>query len=106
MLRYSFPLVTFGILAATNAAAAICVENGSSEIWLFTAASDAGERANATLAPDTRLCLQADGPGTVAAFENANVLEGCSRRVPSDSITRMLDFPSVDLCAWEAAPSE
>ena len=106
MSRFMLTLIAFTFLTATSAVAAICVENRSSETWLFTADGDAGGRASALLAPEGRLCLEIDGLGTVAVFENVEELEGCSRRVPGDSITRMLDFPSVDLCAWEAAPSE
>ena len=106
MSRIARAVFAFTFLGANGAMAALCVENVSGDIWLFTVASDAGGRAIATLAPDARLCLQGDGPGTVAVFANAGELEGCSRRVPGDSIARMLDFPGVDLCAWEAAPPE
>ncbi|MGI9394174.1 MAG: hypothetical protein ACR2OY_05965 [Boseongicola sp.] len=83
----------------------MCIENASSDVWFFTVADDVGGRASAMLAPEARLCLDAAGTGTIAVFESAKALEGCSRRVPGDSVTRMLDFPGVDLCAWEAAPS-
>jgi len=106
MFRLASAYVLLTYFSATDAAAALCVENKSREDWLFTAASDAGARARATLAPDARLCVEGNGPGTVAVFAGVEELEGCSRRVPGDSIARMLDFPGVDLCAWEAAPSE
>jgi hypothetical protein len=106
MTRFMLTVFAFTILNATNAAAAVCVENQSTETWLFTAESDAGGRATAVLASQGRLCIEGDGLGTVAVFENAEELEGCSRRVAGDSITRMLDFPSVDLCAWKAMPSQ
>ena len=102
MSRISIATFAVALFAATQAEAALCVENGSSDTWLFTAASDSGARASATLAPDARLCLAARGPGTIAVFASRDDLEGCSRRVSGDSITRMLDFPGVDLCAWEA----
>ena len=106
MSRLALTLIALAFLPSTSAAAEICIENASDDGWLFTVDSDSGERAHATLATDARLCLEADGPGTVAVFANAEELEGCSRRVPGDSITQMLDFPSVDLCAWKALPSE
>ncbi len=102
MSRIAATAIAMALLAATDAAAAVCVENASNQSWLFTAESDLGARASAVLAPDARLCLESLGPGTVAVFAGADELEGCSRRVPGDSITRMLDFPGVDLCAWEA----
>ena len=105
MLRFALAFISLTLLAATDAAAALCVENKSREDWLFTAATDAGNRAHATLAPEARLCVEGNGSGTVAVFASVEELEGCSRRVPGDSIARMLDFPGVDLCAWEAAPS-
>ncbi len=106
MTRFILAIFALTILNATNAAAAVCVENQSTETWLFTAENDAGGRASAVLASEGRLCIEGDGLGTIAVFENSEELEGCSRRVPGDSITRMLDFPSVDLCAWEAMPSQ
>jgi hypothetical protein len=106
MTRFMLTVFALTIFNATNAAAAVCIENQSTETWLFTAESDAGGRATAMLAAKGRLCIEGEGPGTIAVFENAEELEGCSRRVPGDSITRMLDFPSVDLCAWEAMPSQ
>ena len=104
MYRIASACFSLTLLAANDAAASLCVENKSREVWLFTAAIDNGARARATLAPDARLCVEGNGPGTVAVFENVEELEGCSRRVPGDSITRMLDFPSIDLCAWEGLP--
>lgn len=106
MFRIAFAFFLLSLFAAADAAAALCVENKSRENWLFTAASDTGARASATLAPEGRLCLQANGPGTVAVFASTEELEGCSRRIPGDSIARMLNFPGVDLCAWEASPPE
>ena len=106
MFRSALAYFSLTLFAATDAAASLCVENKSREEWLFTAAIDNGARARATLAPDARLCVEGNGPGTVAVFASVEELEGCSRRVPSDSIAQMLDFPGVDLCAWAAAPSE
>ncbi|MGI9389873.1 MAG: hypothetical protein ACR2O1_07435 [Boseongicola sp.] len=104
MPRIAISSFTFAFFVATYAAAEVCVENASGESWLFTAADDVGARASAMLAPEGRLCLKSEGPGTITVFENAEALEGCSRRVANGSFTRMLDFPGVDLCAWEAAP--
>lgn len=84
----------------------ICIENGTGDAWLFTVDADTGDRATADLAPGGRLCLVPGGRGTVAVFASADDLEGCSRRVDAGSITRLTDFPGVDICSWETLPPQ
>lgn len=99
------PTIVFCWLATALAAhAGTCVQNATDAGGHFTVAIDGGARAAADLAPKGRLCLSQSGLATVAVFAKQSDVEGCSRRVGSDSATRLIAFPGVDLCDWEIDP--
>ena len=101
MLRYAI-LMLPAVLAAPLAAAPVCVENASDSPWYFVAHADGGPREGKALTPGERICSDGDGTmGTVAVFESATAIEGCSRRAPAGAVEHLIDFPHVDLCRWE-----
>lgn len=88
-------------LLAGPALADVCVGNGTDRRLAAAAEIDGGPRSQADLAPGARLCAAGDGPGTVAVFDSAEDLEGCSRRAEPGASLMVSAFPSVDLCRWE-----
>lgn len=95
LLVLSLPKALFG--------AELCVANGTDQILHFTVESAAtGQRRAADLAPDQSLCLPGDAGGTVAAFESAYSIEGCSRLVPAGQSDRLLAFARFDRCRWQS----
>ncbi len=102
MLRFAlFAIVCSTVpLTAFAKPGQVCVENGSDNTYLFTAEADDGARDVGELASGEQLCVSGVSEGTVAVFERADDLEGCSRRVEAGSTHRLTNFPSVDLCSW------
>lgn len=84
-------------------AAELCVANGTDGTLHFTVeAALTGERRGADLVPGERLCLQGAEGGTVAAFESAQSVEGCSRLVAPGRSDRLLAFARFDRCRWQS----
>ena len=101
-MRGHLLLLFLAIPAAPLAAAPVCVENASSSPWYFIAHADGGAREGKALSPGERICSDGSGSmGTVAVFEAATDIEGCSRRVPVGSVEQLIDFTHVDLCRWD-----
>lgn len=100
-MRYVFTLLLLANAGQASETSQLCIENGLETHALFTVEIDQGGRASADLAPDGRLCVSGDGKGTIAVFADPEELEGCSRRVSADSVTRLTAFPNVDLCSWQ-----
>ena len=99
LLGLVLPEILFG--------AELCVSNGTDQTLHFTVqAAASGERRAADLAPDQSLCLPGDAGGTVAAFESAQSIEGCSRLVPAGERDRLLDFARFDRCRWQSHDRE
>jgi len=95
------------ILALTYAlsgpafAAELCVSNGTEERLHFTVeAARTGIRRAADLAPGEELCLPGADGGTVAAFDSARSVEGCSRLVKAGRGDRLFAFARFDRCTW------
>lgn len=88
-------------LAGPASAAELCVSNGTSERLYFTVeAAGTGIRRGADLAPGESLCLPGAEGGTVAAFDSAQSIEGCSRLVPAGRNDRLIAFARFDRCTW------
>jgi len=96
-------LILSAVILPSPTLAEICVENATGASYLFTVENRAGERARATLLPGQTLCLleaPQDRGGTVAAFEDATRLEGCSRLVDPGGSDRLLAYAAFDRCLW------
>lgn len=91
------------VVSGPPSAADPCVTNGADETLHFTVESAlTGQRRAADLAPGEVLCLQGTGGGTVAAFDDVNSIEGCSRLVPAGLGDRLLEFARFDRCRWRS----
>lgn len=88
-------------LSGPSVADELCVSNGTGARLHFTVeAGGSGLRKAADLAPDEALCVSRAAGGTVAAFESARSIEGCSRLVPVGGSERLLHFARFDRCRW------
>ena len=101
-MRLGLTLLLLVVIPAEPVAgAALCVTNGTDAALHFTVEDAAtGKRRAADLATGQSLCLRAEEGGTVAAFESARSIEGCSRLVPAGQNDTLLDFAWFDRCRW------
>lgn len=83
-------------------AAQLCVTNGSAARLFFTAEIRGEARRAAWLDPGQSLCVSGASRlgGTVGAFPDADVFEGCSRLVPPGGSETLLAYDAVDRCDW------
>lgn len=96
-------LILVAFLSGPSVAADLCVSNGTGARLHFTVeAAATGTRRAADLSPGETLCLKGASGGTVAAFESAASIEGCSRLVPAGQSDRLLAFARFDRCRWQS----
>lgn len=105
-MRVLFILLALGnpAFAANAPHDGFCIENASPKPHLFQTETREGHRQSETLAPGERLCAtgSAAQDGVVRVFENANVVEGCGRIVPSGSVEALIAYAEFDRCAWRS----
>ena len=81
----------------------ICVVNSAPKEHVFTVESAAGARKLAHLAPGETLCVDSDGPGTVAVFLSEDAIEGCTRITQKDRPETLLHYYPFDRCLWASS---
>lgn len=86
---------------AETAAQPICVTNGTQDAHLFAAEAKDGTRVVQTLDPRERLCVPSTGRGTVAAFDDIDSIEGCTRLASPGIAMELLEFADFDRCRWQ-----
>lgn len=89
---------------AAEAAAGVCVTNGTQERAFFVAAANGVPQAARWLDPSDSLC---SGPGrgtggVVRVFTSEGALEGCSRLVSEGRTETLLAYQDFDRCRWSS----
>jgi cytochrome c2 len=80
----------------------ICVQNATTEPYLFASEGDDGSRLVQSLPPRDTLCTTASATGIVSVFESTDALEGCSRIVAAGTTEQLLKYADFDRCAWSS----
>lgn len=86
----------------------VCVRNGSTMSYFFTAEAGDGTHVSGILAPEEKLCTTAKddhSQGVVSVFVSDTVLEGCSRLVAVGKSDKLLQYSDFDRCLWASNAS-
>lgn len=84
-----------------NADGNICVTNNSDDTHLFVVEAQDGTRIVRELEPQKTICLPSTGPGTVAAFDDIDSVEGCTRLASPGVPMVLQEFANFDRCRWQ-----
>jgi len=83
----------------------VCVQNSSTENYVFSAEAGEGTRQVKSLLSGQKLCVTANeksAKAIVSVFEKSDSMEGCTKIVKLGTTEEMFKYSHSDRCLWSS----